>query len=424
MSRTVDVTVRAIASGGAGVADLPDGRVVFVQRTAPGDVARVRIGKSRPRWAEASVERMIEASPERVEPLCAVYDSCGGCRLQHLPAEAQLTWKGRWVSDALSRIGGIADVVPPEVVPSPQAFGYRSRVTFTMRRLKGGYVVAGYHALGRPAHVIDVEACPLAEAPIGEVWSALRNGWGDGAERLPDGGRLRLTLRNAQGGIELLVEGGAPGWNAAPLLEAVPGITAAWHRPGASEEADGQPLLVAGETTAGGGVSFEQVNRAAAELLRAHVLRRIEEAHPEAGHAVDAYCGVGVYGRELAARGWTALGLESDPVAVEEAQRGAPDAFTVEAGLVSALLPNALPADLLVVNPPRQGLESGVVEAILADPPRLLIYVSCDPGTLARDLKGLAVSYTLADIAAFDLFPQTAHVESVAVLSRIEGERS
>ena len=424
MSSTVDVTVRAVASGGAGVADLPDGRVVFVQRTAPGDLARVRIGKSRPRWAEASLERLIEAADERVEAVCPVYDTCGGCRLQHLPLEAQLTWKGRWVADALERIGGMPGVVPPEVVASPKAFGYRSRVTFPLRRLKGGYVVAGYHALGRPAHVIDVKACPLAEPPIDKVWSALRGGWGDRAGRLPDGGRLRLTLRSAEGGVEVLIEGGAPGWNAESLLEAVPGITAAWHRPGASEESDGRPLLVAGEPTEGGGVSFEQANRAAADLLRAHVLRKIEEAYPEAGHAVDAYCGVGVYGRELSIRGWTAIGLESDPVAVEEAKRGAPEGFTVRAGLVSELLSDVLPADVLVVNPPRQGLESGVVEAILDSPPRLLVYVSRDPGTLARDLKGLAERYALADIAAFDLFPQTAHVESVAVLSRIDGEPS
>ena len=422
MSGAVQVTVRALASGGAGVADLPDGRVVFVQRTAPGDVARVRVNKSRPRWAEASVERLIEASPERVEPPCPVYDTCGGCRLQHLPHSVQLEWKGRWISDALARIGGMPDVAPPEVVSSPDDFGYRSRVTFTLRRLKGGYVVAGYHALGRPAHVIDVKACPLAEVPISEAWTALRGGWGDGAARLPGGGRLRLTLRNAQGGVELLVEGGAAGWDAAPLLEAVPTLTAAWHRPGATEESDGHPILVAGTPTAGGGVSFEQVNRDAAELLRAHVLRRIEESEPEPGRAVDAYCGVGAYGRELAARGWSVVGIESDPLAVEEAQREAPAGFEATVGLVATALPDALPADLLLVNPPRQGLESGVVDEILASPPRLLVYVSCDPGTLARDLKGLAPRYALSDVAAFDLFPQTAHVESVAVLSRIEGE--
>ncbi len=418
-----DVSVRALAAGGAGVADLPDGRVAFVQRTAPGDRARVRLRKSRRRWAEASVERLLQASDARVEPPCPQYAGCGGCRLQHLPIEVQRRWKGRFVADALERIGGLGTVEPPEVGASPDAFGYRSRMTFTLRRLRDGRVVAGLHALGRPAHVVDVPDCLLAVGAVREAWGALREAWGPGARLLPAGGRLRLGLRATDAGVELRVEGGTPGWDAEPVLRAVEALSAVWHHPDGVEAAAGSGEPVAGTSSAGGGVAFEQVNRRAADLLRAHVLRRIEEAEPDAGRAIDAYCGTGAYGRTLAERGWQVVGIEVDEAAVQAARSGAPGGFDVRRAEVGAALGGAFPADLLVVNPPRGGLEDGVVERVLEGAPRTVVYVSCDPGTLARDLGGLSSAYRLADLSAFDLFPQTAHVESVAVLTRAaEGE--
>jgi tRNA/tmRNA/rRNA uracil-C5-methylase (TrmA/RlmC/RlmD family) len=153
----IGVTVRGIAAGGSGVADLPDGRVVFVPRTAPGDRASIRIVKSRPRWAEGALDHIDEPSPERREPPCRLFSQCGGCQLQHLPYSEQLVWKARIVADQLSRIGHLEGVEPPEVVASPLETEYRNRISFTLRRLRGGLVVAGFHALGRPAHVVDVK---------------------------------------------------------------------------------------------------------------------------------------------------------------------------------------------------------------------------------------------------------------------------
>jgi 23S rRNA (uracil1939-C5)-methyltransferase len=415
VGQTVEVRVRGIASGGAGVADLPDGRVVFVQRTAPGDVARVRVTKNRPRWAEAVLERLVTPSDVRVEPPCPVYATCGGCRLQHLSYEAQLEWKGRIIADALERIGKLGPTDPPEVVGSPDVLEYRSRVSFTLRRLRGGYVVGGYHALGRPAHVVDIEACMLADPLVGKAWGALRAGWDTGASLLPDGGRLRLTLRRTEDGVELLVEGGAEGWNARSLLDAVDGLRAIWHG------TDEGTTLVAGVPGPGGGIAFEQVNRDAAALLRDHVEERISALAPHAGRAVDAYCGIGEYGRPLARMGWQVTGIEVDAAAVEEALRDAPDGFDVRTGTVEDLLPAALPVDLLVVNPPRAGLGPDVTSAIVASPPEQIVYVSCDPGTLARDIRALSGAYAVTDLRAFDLFPQTAHVETVAVLTRASG---
>ncbi len=410
----VQVTVRAIAAGGAGVADLPDGRVVFVPRTAPGDRVRVRIERSKPRWATASLSRIIEPGPERREALCALYDTCGGCQLQHLPYDRQLEWKARIVRDALLRIGGLSSAELPEVVPSPQETGYRNRITFTLRRLPGGRVVAGFHALHRPTHVVDVQGqCVLPRPALLDAWRALRSAWGPGAQLLPGGGRLRLTLRDDRGGVALVVEGGAPGWSAAALAAAAPVLAAIWHRAG---DERGEPLLVSGAPESGS-TGFVQVNPEAAAPLVAHVLGA---AGGPAGKVVDAYCGEGEYARSLAERGWDATGIESDPAACTTARRGAPAGCVVMEGRVENLLEAALPADLLIVNPPRAGLDPEVLRIIAAAPPRRLIYVSCDPATLARDVAGLGDAYAPASLRCFDLFPQTAHVETVLVLDAQE----
>lgn len=416
MTARVDVTVRSIAAGGSGVGDLPDGRVVFVPRTVPGDRVRIRIDKSKARWAVGSIRELVEAGPGRRDPLCPLYSQCGGCHLQHLPYERQLEWKGRFVADALGRIGGFESVQPPEVVPSPAETGYRNRMTFTLRRLRSGHVVAGLHALGRPAHVIDVATeCVLPTRKLIETWAALRGSWGAGARLLPRGGRLRLTLREADpAGVELVVEGGEPGWDAAPLARAVEALSAVRHTP--TDSQDG-PLLLWGSPGSGRGTSFTQVNPRAAELLHAHVL----ETASEGQSAVDAYCGFGAYGRALAGLGWRVTGVETDPSALDHAKREPVDGLTFLHGRVEDRLADLLPVDLLIVNPPRSGLHGDVPGVIAAQPPKRLVYVSCDSATLARDLRGVSEVLELVGVRSFDLFPQTAHVETVAVLARREG---
>ena len=406
----VDVTVRGIAAGGAGVADLPDGRVVFVPRTAPGDRASIRIGKSRPRWAEGSLHHVEEPSSDRQSPACALYDQCGGCQVQHLPYAQQLLWKGRIVADALTRIGHLNDIEPPDVTPSPHETQYRNRISFTLRRLRGGHVVAGFHALGRPAHVIDVkDQCVLPRPALQDSWRALRAGWGLGARLLPDAGRLRLTLRETSEGVALVVEGGQDSWSATELAEAVPQLSAIWHGAGTSHS---EPRLLEGVFD-DGGTSFVQVNPEVAILMREHVAGVAGTGEC----AVDAYCGAGAYGRGLAERGWRVTGIERDPVACEEATRGAPDGFSVLQGTVEALLSEALPAELLIVNPPRTGLDSDVVQVIAAAGVRRIVYASCDPATLARDVASFSDRYAVASVKCFDLFPQTAHVETVLVMT-------
>ena len=425
-ARPVEVAIDSIAAGGEGVGRLPDGRVVFVHRTAPGDRVEVVLTERRDRWARGRLLRVLQPSPERREEApCPFYAECGGCTLEHMTYDAQLRAKGRIVADALTRIGGIP-TEPPEVVASPSEHRYRNRVSFALRRLERGQVVAGFHALGDPDRIVDLDGrCLLPEEPISRVWDALRASWGPDARRLPSGEQLRLTLRaSAAGEVSLLVEGGFSPGRPAELVEMIPGLVAVWHRPGqAGAElvagAPGLPETWGDETLELSGTAFLQVNRGAAALLEAHVMERAGDV---AGlRVVDTYCGVGLHARRFARAGATVVGIELDPQAVEEATRAAPPGATFVEGPVEALLPAHLPADLVVLNPPRAGVAPTVTEELVAQPSARIIYVSCNPATLARDLKRLAPAYRLADIRSFDLFPQTAHVETVAVLERVEG---
>lgn len=415
---TVEIT--GIAAGGAGVGRLPDGAAVFVHRTAPGDAVEVRVTERKRRWARGELLRVLEPGPDRREAPCPHYARCGGCTLEHLTYEAQLRAKAEIVASALRRIGGF-DVDVPDVVASPREFQYRNRVSFTLLRLGRGRVVAGFHELDRPDRVVDISSeCLLPESPIAEVWGRLRAAWGEEASLLPSGRTLRLTLRGtARHEVTLVVEGGYSPGKPAELLERVDGLAAIWHRPqgGALELLAGKESVVetwGEEEVALSGAAFLQVNRGAAALLEAHVLSLAGDV---AGRrVVDAYCGIGMHARRLARRGAEVVGIELDALAVQAAREAGIDGARFEAGRVEELLPAALPADLVILNPPRGGLDPAVPEALVASPSPRIVYVSCDPATLARDLARLAPRYRLASVRCFDLFPQTSHVETVAEL--------
>lgn len=430
------VKIHGIATGGAGVGRLADGRVVFVHRTAPGDEVDTRLLEERRQWARGELVRVVRESPLRRAAPCPHYELCGGCTLEHLQYSAQLEAKRDIVVETLRRIGGIEfssapgesqvdapSPVPPEVVPSPREFRYRNRVSFTLIRRGSGRVVAGFHELNNPGQIIDITgACMLPEEAIAAAWTRLREEWGEDAHRLPSGRQLRLTLRaSAAGDVALVVDGGYGPGRPEELLERVPELSAIWHRPGGR---GGSLALLAGqdqvseewadEEVALSGAVFLQVNRSAAALLEAHIL---ELAGDLGGRrVVDAYCGVGLIARRLARAGAEVVGIELDEQAVIEARRGAPAGAEFIADKVEAALPGVLPADLVIVNPPRTGLDPAVPAALRASPPSRLIYISCDPATLARDLARLNPGFRIRSIRCFDLFPQTAHVETVVEL--------
>jgi 23S rRNA (uracil1939-C5)-methyltransferase len=437
----VEVSIHGIASGGAGVAHLPDGRAVFVHRTAPGDRARIQVTGVRKRWARGRLLDLLEPGPGRRSPPCPYYERCGGCSLEHLRYEVQLEAKGRIVTAALARIGGIEALPAPELHPAPHEIHYRNRVSFTLRRLAGDRVVAGFHELERPDRILDLDGrCLLPEEPVARVWDLLRAAWGPGARRLPPGGELRLTLRGTEdGSVILLVEGAEGAWtegDARALLDAVPALRSAWIRhPEPAGATGGEPTLMAGDGEVeefwyGEWIpvrpgAFLQVNREAASHLHDLVLR--EAGVPRGRTILDAYCGFGVYGRRLARLGGVAVGIELDPGAAAMARSRPQEGFTLLEGRVEDRLDEALPVDLAILNPPRGGVTEGVMERLAsggrerAAPPGRIVYVSCDPATLARDVRRLGPAYGITRLQVVDLFPQTAHVETVLTLDRGAG---
>jgi 23S rRNA (uracil1939-C5)-methyltransferase len=420
-----EIEVTGVTSEGAGVGRLPDGRAVFVHRTAPGDRARVEVTRVTPRWGRARLLERLEAGPDGREAPCPYYAKCGGCTLQHLEYPAQVAWKERIVLDALSRIGGRDSLPAPVLHPSPLETGYRNRMGFTLRRGREGSVVAGFRRIEQPERVLDVDGrCLLPEAPVARAWEGLRAAWGPGARRLPTGPELRLTLRaTAAGEVLLLIEGGRGRGDPDSLLERVPELRAIWGSSGAPGSA---PRLLAGvphleERWLGEDIelhprSFLQVNRGAAEILHREVLRTLG---PVGGlRLVDAYCGFGTYARRAAREGATAVGIETDPGAVAAAAARPEAGFELLQGRVEERLEEALPADRVILNPPRAGVAPGVMEKLAASGPDRIVYVSCDPATLARDLGRLGPDFRVARIQVFDLFPQTARVETVLTLDR------
>ncbi len=418
MSDEVLVHITGIAAGGAGVGRLPDGKAVFVHRTVPGEDVEVRILEEKKRWARAEAIMIRLGSSHRREAPCPHYARCGGCTLEHLTYQVQLTAKAGIVADSLRRIGGI-DIAIPDVVPSPEEFRYRNRVSFTLVRLGTGKVVAGFHELNHPERIVDIgDACLLPELPISQVWGRLRASWGEGANLLPWGRRLRLTLRGASSGeVSLVVDGGYNAGEPDALLKRVEGLSAIWHR---ARQDDAHQLIGGAaaveedwqdEELALSGAMFLQVNRAAASLLEDYVASIA--GNVDGKFVVDAYCGIGLHARRLARAGANVIGIELDRDAVEEARKNAPNNVHIREGKVEELLGAALPADLIIVNPPRTGLDAAV-PAILARSRARILYVSCNPATLARDIQRLGENYRVASLKCFDLFPQTAHVESVA----------
>ncbi len=414
------VQITGIAAGGAGVGRLADGRAIFVERTAPGDLVDVVLTQQQRRWARGRIARILIRGEGRVDPPCVHYGRCGGCALQHLGAETQRHAKAQLVVDALQRIGGIR-VPTPDVVASPRPFAYRNRVSFTLRRV-AQHVIAGFHELERPDRVVDIDArCLLPEEPILRVWQQLREAWGPGAALLPAGDELRLTLRaGSEGDVLLLIEGGTGSGGAAELCARVPGLEAVWHvqPPGSTPRRLAGKVVLSdqwnGRDVGLAGASFVQVNREAARMLDAHVLERIGTAAGQ--RVIDAYCGTGVRTARLAELGADVVGIDLDGHAIARARAWGSDA-QFRAGRVEELLAGLLPAELVVLNPPRQGLHADVCGLLQATPPARVIYVSCDPATLARDLARMRGALAVRSVRCFDLFPQTAHIETVVELT-------
>jgi 23S rRNA (uracil1939-C5)-methyltransferase len=391
-----------------------------VPRTAPGDVVEVEYTEQHSNWRRARVVRLVTAGPDRREPPCQYYARCGGCQLQHISYDAQLRVKADVVRDCLRRLGGV-DLAGLEVDPSPDEFSYRNRISLVARRSDAG-IVAGYHGADDPDEMVGISACPIAEDPINAAWAAL-------AERLDEitlqrRADTRMTLRStADGRVGLAIETTRGRMEAPSDVADMAGIDSVWWL-----DTRGRVVAGAGEKFLNerwgayeiplAGTAFLQVNRGAAARLDTYVIEQCQDAKGQ--HVIDAYCGFGLRALELARNGVNITAIDVDRRSIKAASRLAKDSdidIRFVAAAVERALPSRLPVDTVILNPPRRGVARPAIDALAKHPPRRIIYVSCDPATLARDVKALGQQFTVTGCRAFDLFPQTAHVETVMTLT-------
>ena len=405
IERGTRLEIASIAAGGDGVAR-DEGVVVFVPRTAPGDVARVRIARAK-RFARGQLISLDAPSPARVEPPCPHYtiDRCGGCQLQHLSYDAQLTAKSMIIGDALRRIGR-REVADPVVEPSDAPWRYRRKLTLHLRWRDSTWI-AGLHPYDDPTDVFDLRDCPITDERVLMVWHELRPAF----DTLPRERELRVAVRLLERGAAVTVEGGRHWRDPDALLAAAPSVSEIWWRP-----AHGTLRHVASRTTSHqAGAAFAQVNAAVAVRLREHLLERVRAHDPV--HVLDAYAGTGATSIPLASDGRRITAIELDRAAADSLGARLAPPSTVIGGRVESHIDRALPADVVLLNPPRTGVDDRVTSALEghAGAMRALFYVSCDPATLARDVARMP-SYRLVAVRGYDMFPQTAHVETLCEL--------
>jgi 23S rRNA (uracil1939-C5)-methyltransferase len=408
---TAAVLIQRIAAGGDGVGRLEDGMAVFVPRTAPGDLVEVTLTERRARFARGYPVRIATRAPVRVAPTCPHYeaDRCGGCQLQHLAPAAQLDAKLAIVRETLRRIGGV-DVPGLEIVAAPSPWRYRT--TITLAAGSGG--VLGLHPWDRPDQVFALDDCHIASTVLMNLWHRVR------ACRplLPDDVTHLMLREDRDGGLHALVRGGSPPWDPAPLAASlgVPLPTLWWEPEG------GAPRVLVGARTGYPATAFAQVQPGLADQVRSEAIEALGEV---AGRVVwDLYGGTGDAARALAARGAQVWSVDADPSAVSWARDRASVPGAVPPryleGRVEEVLHRLPEATAVLLNPPRAGADKRVLAALdrAAGRTLRLAYVSCDPATLARDLTRLS-RYRVTHASAYDLFPQTSHVETLVALEAV-----
>jgi tRNA/tmRNA/rRNA uracil-C5-methylase (TrmA/RlmC/RlmD family) len=365
MTGVTELRITDVAFGGKGVARI-DGKAVFVPYVIDGENVSARITHQRKKFLEAELESIISASPHRVEPRCPYFGRCGGCVYQHIEYEHQLALKWRQVKETLRRIGGLKEPLMRPFIPSPIEYGYRNRITVHVRDAVIGFFRRESNKL------IDIERCPIARDEVNVKLAELR-----GSD--PHDGHY--TLRVVDG-----------------------------------------PRV------------FTQANDGVAAAMLDLVDRLLATA---GGTLIDVYCGAGFFAKRLRARFERVIGIDWDPHAIAVAREGANENELYIAGNVDVELPEVGAVHLnrpaqsddnssgrlrsiaptIIVDPPPTGLSKALVETLIECLPTQLIYVSCNPATLARDLATLKKSFQIDSITPLDMFPQTAEVEVVAELS-------
>ena len=393
-----ETTIERIVPGGLGLG-YGGGRTLFVSQAAPGDRLRVRVDRERGRVAYASIVEVLQPGPDRIPVAYPILARCGA-DFQHLHYEAQLTAKQGMIADCLRRIGGLELAEPVPIHGSRQEWAYRSRAEWAY---DANGDVLGYRE-ARTNRVVDLEVDPLVVPALAETYAGLR-------QRLLSGA-IPATV------TEIRAAAGVDGVSIVPTFDASP------------------PLEV--ETRVGTEVyrydagAFFQANPFVLETLVREALRLTPATgaaqDPDRRLAIDLYCGVGLFTLPMAREFDRVIGVESDVRSAEYAARNAETAGLSNVRITSAIAEQWLETAFksygrlpyLLLDPPRTGVPPRALHGITRMRPSRITYVSCDPATLARDLKALlAAGYELDGIAAIDMFPQTHHVEIVAHVQRV-----
>lgn len=385
----IELKIERIVGGGYGFGR-HEGRPIFASYAAPGDLAAVRIDRVQGSVSFGAVVDLVEHGPDRQEPPCPHFGRCGGCDLQHLTYEAQLAAKQAILRDALRRIGGFHAEIEIPIVASPVPWGYRARAEWQRDPATGalGYFKRGSHAIE------DVSVCHVLAPPLEHLRAALR---------------LRSSTLQPR---EIHAAAGEEGVTASPPFAGV---------------SDGPVTVkIAGDSLRFDASCFFQTNLGILPAVIDEVMKTSPQSEAVDGEsALDLYCGVGLFTLPLARRYSRVIGVETSRQAVKYARGNARFAGLSNASFAAMTAEDWLvhragdfgPVSQVVVDPPRVGLEPELIARISRLAPARIAYVSCDPATLARDLKQfVAAGYAFDSVKAFDMFPQNHHLEAVAHL--------
>jgi 23S rRNA (uracil1939-C5)-methyltransferase len=451
----LNLEILDIAPGGKALARV-EGRVVFVDRGLPGDRLTARVRKTRRGFAEATLERLEGGAPHRVAAPCPHVEICGGCRFQDLDYAEQLRLKHRQVVETLERLGGQSAPRVHAIRPAPDVFHYRNKMEFSFHPLEDGTPVLGLHERGHFERVFPVHGCVLPSPLTMEIVRATQafasaHRWRAYHPRTHQGMVRFLAVRHlphtAQCGVHLIAaSAGVPDvaqWaeSIAALSGEIRTVTLGLNRSranvafGESHHAlAGDGMLVErllGLEFEAGPNAFLQTNSRQAEHLYGAAVEAAELTGAET--VLDLYCGTGTLTLLLARAAARAVGVESVPEAVASARRNAKRNGIENVAFVEGEArpimrqwsrgerPDRPSAEVVVVDPPRAGLHPRVVFRVAELKPRRIAYVSCNPATLARDVKDFeAHGYRLVETTPFDMFPHTPHIECVAKLEPLE----
>ncbi len=425
MTQEVLVVIRDVTIWGEGVAS-HDGLTIFVDGALPGETIRAAIFEKKPTYAKAKLSEIVESSPHRIKPICPVFGNCGGCQIMHLAYEKQLELKTKRVKDAFERIGKLKTFSVATCVASPKPLYYRNKIQLPVdRNLKMGLYAKRSH------DIVPIKTCYIQSESGDKILQNI-----DLCE-----GLRHISLRTNRKGEALVtfVSRDKPTPEMMKLAKSVSlmqGVKGVLHALNAREDnvlfSDAYTLLfgeaalveeVLGIRVSISPASFFQVNLDQAENLyqKAFELAEIKNGQ----RVLDAYSGIGVFSTYLAKQGANVIGIEVVAAAVNDAKMNAQSngaKVDFRLGKVEDLIADLPDFDVVFLNPPRKGCDQIVLEATVKKSPEKIIYTSCDPATLARDLHYFA-SHGYAKIEAypFDMFPQTMHVETVVKIEK-EGD--